>query len=253
MNKNGKLKARRQGLLRAIGLSFVFLLTMMNAGLADEARDKIFAERARAAWQSARNQFQSNTNDPVLAWQFARTCFDYADLSPEKRAAIAQEGIAACSHSLTLADSAGAHYYLALNLGELAQTEDLGALKLVREMAREFEATAALDKKFDFAGPERGLGLLSRDAPGWPVSVGSRRKAREYLESAATLAPGDPENILNLAETCLKWGDKTEAKKELDVLGDLWPKAQKNFTGQAWEQSWDDWSKRRDVLREKLD
>jgi hypothetical protein len=137
-------------------------------------------------------------------------------------------------------------------MGQLAQAETLGALKLVREMVQEFNTTTEVDPHFDFAGAARGLGLLYRDAPGWPVSVGSRRKAHEYLENAVTLAPNDPENVLNLAESYLKWGDLPNAKNELHVLDGLWPQAQKNFTGPAWEPGWDDWSKRRAELRKEL-
>jgi hypothetical protein len=230
------------------------LVAAANVLLADDARDKFFAARAQAAYESAQNQYQSRTNDAVLAWQFARTCFDWADWATNKlqRAAIAQEGMAASQQSLLVTDSAAGHYYLALNMGQLAQAETLGALKLVREMSHEFETAGELDPHFDFAGADRGLGLLYRDAPGWPVSIGSRRKAHEYLENAVTLAPGDPENVLNLAESYLKWGDTINAKNELHVLDGLWPKAQQDFTGQAWERSWDDWSKRRDELRKEL-
>jgi hypothetical protein len=152
-----------------------------------------------------------------------------------------------------LTNSAPAHYYLALNLGQLAQAERLGALKLVHEMQHEFKMAANLDVHFDFAGPERGLGLLYREAPAWPVSIGNRQKARQFLEAAAALAPDDPENILNLGEAYLKWDDHTLAQRELFALDALWPQAQTNLTGQVWEASWQDWSKRRDAMREKLE
>jgi hypothetical protein len=67
------------------------------------------------------------------------------------------------------------------------------------------------------------------------------------------LAPDYPGNVLNLAESELTWGDKTAAKKELAALDALWPAAQKALTGEAWEESWDDWSQRRDALRAKLE
>jgi tetratricopeptide (TPR) repeat protein len=252
MNKQGEKKVRARSW--RVGLSLLFFLAAADVLLADDARDKIFAERAQAAYQSAQSRFQSNTNDAALAWQFGRTCFDWADWATNKvqRAAIAQEGMAACQQSLLLADSAAGHYYLALNMGQLAQAETLGALKLVREMSREFSTAAEMDPHFDYAGPDRGLGLLCRDAPGWPMSIGSRRKAHEYLENAVTLAPNDPENVLNLAESYLKWDDLVNAKNQLRVLDGLWPKAQQVFTGQAWEPSWDDWSKRRAELRKEL-
>ena len=254
MNKNGKLKTGGRCLLQIIGLSLVLILGATNVLRADDAHDKIFADRARAAYQSAQGQYLSHTNDPILAWQFARTCFDWADWATNKmqRSAIAEEGMAASRQSLTVADSAAGHYYLALNMGQLAQAETLGALKLVREMSHEFETAAEMDPHFDFAGPARGLGLLCRDAPGWPVSIGSRRKAHDYLQSAVTLAPNDPENVLNLAESYQKWDDFVNAKNQLQVLDALWPKAQKDFTGEAWERSWDDWTKRREALRQEL-
>ncbi len=120
-------------------------------------------------------------------------------------------------------------------------------------MEREFKTAADLDKSFDYAGPERGLGLLYRDAPGWPVSIGSRRKAREYLEQAAKLAPDYPENHLNLVESFLQWHETDNAKRELAALDSLWPSAKTNFTGETWEQNWDDWSTRRAVARKKLE
>lgn len=257
--KDGKnILNRRQG-TRASRLLFVLcLLCLWVAGetlLASDPQESIFADRARAAFDRAQSQFEAHTNDPVAAWEFGRACFDWADWATNKaqRAAIARDGMAACRHSLALADSAAGHYYLGLNQGQLARSEMLGGLKLVREMEREFKTTAALDGQFDFAGPERCLGLLYRDAPGWPMSIGNRRAAREFLESAVAIAPAYPENILNLAESYLKWGNRADAQRELNALDALWPRAQKDLAGPAWEQSWDDWSKRRDILRQKLE
>jgi hypothetical protein len=234
-----------------LGLALLILLAAPCRLRADDAKNKMFAERAAAAYHAAQNQYLAHSNNPVLAWQFARTCFDWADWSTNKstRAAIAQEGIAACHQSLQFSNSAAAHYYLGLNMGQLAQAETFSALKLVREMSREFTTANDLDPHLDYAGPNRSLGLLYRDAPGWPVSLGNRRKAEDYLQTAATLAPNYPENILNLAESYSTWGDIVNTRKELARLNALWPKAQTNFTGQAWEQSWDDWFKRRAALR----
>jgi tetratricopeptide (TPR) repeat protein len=233
-----------------------FLFAAAGIALADDAQNKIFAARAEMEFQRAQIQFESNTNNPDAAWQFARACFDCADFATNKteRAALAGQGIAACRQLLARdTNSVAAHYYLGMNLGQLARTKSLGALKLVREMEKEFKTAAELDEHFDYAGPERNLGLLYRDAPGWPMSVGSRRKAREFLESAAQLAPDYPENYLNLIESDLKWKDYTAAKKELDALEALWPVAQKKFTAEKWEQNWDDWSTRRADARKELE
>jgi hypothetical protein len=238
------------------GLATAFFL-FATAGIvfADESQNKIFAARAEAEFHRAQIQFQSDTNNSTNAWLFARACYDFADFATDdvQRATIAVQGIAACRQLVAREPkSAPAHYYLAMNLGQLARTELLGALKIVNEMEREFKTAQALDAQFDFAGPERNLGLLYRDAPGWPASIGSKRKARAFLDQAEKLAPDYPENNLNLAESFLQWHENEDAKKELDALDLLWPKAQTNFTGEVWEQSWDDWSTRRDDARKKL-
>ncbi|HTR42123.1 MAG TPA: hypothetical protein VMH87_10960 [Pseudomonadales bacterium] len=223
--------------------------------LAITGQEQIFAQRARATYEKALAEYSSQTNNPVVAWQFARACYDWANWATNKsqNTMISQQGIDACQRSLLITNSAAAHYYMGLNLGQLAQSETFHGLRLVREMEREWQAAAALDEHFDFAGPDRSLGLLYRDAPGWPLSLGSRHNALEFLQNAAMLAPDDPENILNLGETYLKWGDTANAKRELKILDAIWPKAQKNLAGEAWEPDWHDWLKRRDALRQKLD
>ena len=232
----------------------LFLLVVAAAVSAGEMPQRLFEARTESAFQLAQIQFQSQSNNPVAAWQFGRACFDLADVSTNKsaRAGIARKGMAACRHSLALANSAAGHYYLAFNMGQLARTERIGALKLVREMERELKAAAELDRNFDFGGPERSLGLLYREAPDWPVSLGSRRKARQFLESAVALAPDYPENVLYAAESHLKWREYPEAARELEALDVLWPRARTNLTGELWESSWNDWTNRRDGLRKRL-
>lgn len=227
---------------------------MVAIASADGTQDAVFAQRAESAFNQAQGRYRSQMDNPVAAWEFGRACYDWADCATNKaqRAAVARKGIAACRQSLLFTNSAPAHYYLAMDMGQLAQSETLGALKLVRQMESEFLAAAGLDAALDFGGPERGLGLLYRDAPGWPLSIGNRARARKNLENAVKLAPDYPENVLNLAESELMWGEKAEAARQLAALDALWPAAQKALTGQHWEPSWSDWTNRRDALREKL-
>ena len=226
-----------------------------GVAFADDAQKKVFATRVEAEFLRAQIQFQSATNNPTNAWQFARACFDFADFATNdtERATIAIQGIAACRQLVAREPkSTPAHYYLGMNLGQLARTELIGALKLVQEMEVEFKTAESLDAHFDYAGPARNLGLLYRDAPGWPASIGNKRKARDWLERAVKLAPDYPENRLNLAESYLQWSESDHAKLELKALDSLWPKARTNFTGEIWERSWGDWSTRRDAARKKL-
>ena len=126
------------------------------------------------------------------------------------------------------------------------------ALSPMRVMEREFKTAVALDADFDFAGPERNLGLLYLQAPRIG-SIGSKRKAREFLERAVKRAPDYPENHLNLLEAEFQWDEPDRARTQLNALDTIWSKAQTNFTGDAWAQSWDDWIKRRDAAQKKVD
>ena len=238
-------------------LAAAFFIFFVAAGMVfgDElATNAIFAAHARTEYYRAQARYQADADDATNAWQFARTCYDLADFATNdaERAQLANQGVDACRQLIARSPkSAPAHYYLAMNLGQLARTEWIGALLLVREMEREFKTGAALDANFDFAGTERNLGLLYLQAPRIG-SIGSKRKAREFLERAVKLAPEYPENHLNLAEAYFKWGEPDHAKTQLNVLDAVWSKAQTNLTGEAWARSWHDWSNRRDAAQKKL-
>ncbi len=247
-----------RGFRRALSLAFLLAVLAVGPrlGAGEHPRDTNIAARVERVFLEARAQHESQPGDSLLAWQFARACFDRAEFATNdaERASLAVQGIAACRQVLERqTNSAPAHYYLAMDLGQLARTRSLGALKLVDEMEREFEAARRLDPQFDHAGPDRNLGLLYLQAPGWPVSLGSRSKARQHLRRAVELAPQYPENPLNLVEADLTWSDRAGAKRELKALDDLLPQARTNFTGEAWAASWADWDTRLTAARGKLE
>lgn len=213
------------------------------------------ATRARHAYWQTEALYRKEPARLDAAWEFGRACFDLAEFSTNstERAEMAEQGVAACKQALSIdRQSAVAHYYLGMNLGELAQTRGLGALKLVDQMQREFESARQLDEHVDYAGPDRNLGLLYRDAPSW-ISVGSRSKARKHLVRAVELAPEYPENRLNLAESFSKWSDFSGVRREYKAMEELWPKARSNFVGAAWSASWVDWDQRLKRLKKKVE
>lgn len=234
--------------------SFAFFLVTAVTVLGQPTTNKVFAARAEQAFARAQKEFAAHPGDSNAASQLGRTSYDWSEFATnaDQRAAIAQAGIAACQQ-LVARDpkSAPGHYYLAMNYGELAEAEEpsIAAYKLIREIEREFKTASDLDERLDFAGPPRCLGLLYRDAPGWPISIGSKHKAREYLEHAAVLAPGFPENQMNLVESYVHWHQRVEAEAAWQKLATIWPAARTNLTGTAWEQSWDDWATRRTAVR----
>ena len=135
-----------------------FIFAFVTAASAQSTTTNlVFAARVERAFEQAQIEFASSTNGPA-AWQFARACFDFADLATNEteRAEIAGQGIAACRKLLAReTNSAPGHYYLAMNYGQLAQAEApfLAAYHLVKQMEREFKTAADLDKDFDYAGP----------------------------------------------------------------------------------------------------
>jgi tetratricopeptide (TPR) repeat protein len=213
------------------------------------------ASRAEAAYRQLRLRYESQPSNIVAAWKFASACFDECEFSRKDadRARVANQGIAACRQALSLDPKAvGAHYFLGMDLAQLARTEMIGALNLLEEVEKEWETAIKLDENFDYAGPDRNLGLLYRDAPGWPLSIGNRAKAREHMFRAVTLHPDYPENHLNLIEALLKWDTHSEAAQAAAALEQILPEARKKFTGPDWESSWDDWNTRWKAIQAKL-
>jgi hypothetical protein len=235
------------GIRVLLGLLVAWTALSTPAGEAGETvRDRVL-RRTQTAYHDARTAHFSHPTNVIAAWQFSRTCFDRAFSTESKsmRAAFAEEGIAA-ARAATRSDpkSAAAWYYLALNVGQLASTKTLGALSLVADMETHLLQARTLDKTFDHGGPDRTLGLLYRDAPGWPLSVGSRKKARKHLEAAVAIAPDYFENRLNLLESFIEWREKTEALAEYRRTAPLLAKARAKLAGPEWEASWLDWNAR---------
>jgi tetratricopeptide (TPR) repeat protein len=190
-------------LLCTIGL----LSLLVYPAMASKPEWRLEAERSLAR---ASANLAADTNSATAGWEFARACFDLAEYATNstERAALAQQGIAAARRVIARhPDNGPAHYYLGMNLGQLARTRLLSALKMVKELEKEFLHALELAPNLDFAGPDRGLGLLYRDAPSIG-SVGSRRKAQHHLQNAVRLAPLYPENRLLLAESYFSWGDR---------------------------------------------
>ncbi len=198
---------------------------------------------AGGLFHQAKARFQQEPGNLQAACQFGRACFELAECATNRtqRAEIATQGIAACREAIgRSSNSAPGHYYLGLNLGELARTKGLTALSLVSTMRKEFDLARSIDPRIDYAGPDRNLGQLYRDAPAL-LSVGNRYEAERRLQSAVALAPDFPDNHLELIEGYIKWGELENARRQLSALEAAWPAARAKLTGPAWAASWADW------------
>jgi hypothetical protein len=237
-------------------IGWLALLGTVPGVAAAERPPRRFAAGAEQRFEEARTRFHADTNDTARAWQLGRAAFDWAEFARDNRhrETIATEGIVACRLAVARNDQlAAAHYYLGMNLGQLAQARKLEALGIVKEMERCFQTARQLQETLDFAGPDRNLGLLYWHAPGWPASIGSRSQAREHLERAAKLGAEYPDNRLNLMEALLQWKATERLGQEVLAYSELLPRARQGFAGTAWEQGWHEWDARWELLRSELE
>ncbi len=199
--------------------------------------------------------YESDPTNSQSALKFARACFEFAEFATNstQRALLANEGIKAARWVLENQPQNGeAHYWLAMNLAQLSRTKGWGALKIVNEMEKEYLKAIELSPEIDYAGPHRLLGLLYRDAPGWPLSIGSKQKAKYHLQQAVKLAPDFPDNQLFLIESFIKWGEKSEAIRQYNQAKIIIQNAKNVFTGDYWAASWEDWNSRLKKVSDKL-
>jgi tetratricopeptide (TPR) repeat protein len=226
-----------------IGLALCLFFSSADAAPVAVTARQVALEQACDA---ARAKSESSPADAEAAWQLARACFECAYISTKKSSHLdwAEDGVKASRRALQIQDSAPAHYYLGLNLAEIARVKKLGALAHLRELEREWLAASALDPHFDYAGPDRALGLLYRDAPDPPFSLGNRTKADKHLRHAVSLAPEFPENHLNLIESYLKWNQMESASRETEALRSRLAAARQQFSAPDWNCRWEDWDKR---------
>ena len=211
------------------------------------AETNSFAGQAEKIFSAARLAAQKNPTNTIALVHLARATFNWAEYArhDDQREEIALQGIAA-ARSVTNREptNAAALYWLGMDLGQLARTKTLGALKLVREIEELFHRARKLDPHTDHAGPDRSLGRLYRDAPGWPTSIGSRKKAREHLEQAVELHPEFPENQLELLESFAAWGERKDFDRQFTITEKIIAEARLDFTGAQWDGHWADWNQR---------
>src|SRR6266850_4859493 len=116
-------RGQRSG--RVAGLAGLILVCLGLLASVTSGSDLTFSAQAQRAFWEALKRYEGEPRNAEAAWQFARACFDRAEFATNstERAEIAELGIAACQQLIAREPkSAPAHYYLGMNLGQLAQT-----------------------------------------------------------------------------------------------------------------------------------
>lgn len=212
-------------------------------------------ERLTRRLAAAQEQFAATPTNLLPALALGRACFELAEFATNstQRAALAEQGIAACHRALSLSPTnAAAYCALGLNLGQLARTRTLGALKLVPQIEAAWLAAATSDPQVNHAAPHRLLAMLYDGAPGWPLSIGSSAAARTNFQQAVRLAPDYADNWLVYLEACLGWSDLQTARSLVTPAAAAMAKAPQLFPGTDWAWELQDWQQRWTAAQKRL-
>ena len=190
-------------------------MAQADALLASPALDYQKAQQALALYESLPQ------GNPALLTRLARTCFILGDLAPiEERGRYYEKGLDYADKLLAQEPNGVAgHYWKALNFsGQADVGTRMQGFKLLPKIMEELKRVLALDQTYDDAGAHRVIGRIYFEAPGWPISVGDKKKSLTHLTTAVRLAPNHSTNHLYLAETMLDLGQKDQARAELQKV-----------------------------------
>src|SRR5690606_9445160 len=111
-------------------------------------------------------------------------------------------------------DNPEAHYWQAVLMGRIGEERGiLQSLFMVDDIMRAVQRTLELDP--EHGGAHLVASQVYRKAPGWPLSVGDRKKALEHALEAVRLSPGETTRVLNLAEAYLNDRQRDKAIETL--------------------------------------
>jgi tetratricopeptide (TPR) repeat protein len=171
-----------------------------NMTLARQAAD-IWAARAAAG------------QDFEALWKLARACYWIGthDQEPARRPAL-ERGVAAAEQAATLKpDAPEGHFWMAANMGALAESFGLRqGIKYRGRIRDELQRVLSMDPAWLQGSADRAIGWWYHMVPG--LFGGSEKKAEEHLRRALTFNPKSTATLYFLAEVLLEDGRKTEAK-----------------------------------------
>jgi tetratricopeptide (TPR) repeat protein len=156
---------------------------------------------------------------------------------PERKGAL-EAGIAAARTAIRLnAARPEGHFWLAANMGALAESFGLRqGIKYRGEIKDAMLTTLKIDPAFLDGSADRALGRWYYKVPG--LFGGSNRKSEEHLRKSLSYNPNSIISHIFLAETLDDMGRKDEARKEAQAALDApldpnWTPEDKRFKEQA--------------------
>jgi tetratricopeptide (TPR) repeat protein len=189
---------------------------------------KLIDERELDEWnlETARDElFGLVEKDSECAWAYGLLSEinywlgEYAE-DAEDKLAFFDEGVECGKSAVGIdEDSLEGNFWLAVNYGAFGQEKGImQSLALISPIKTAAERAAQIDANYFYGGPWRVLGRLYHKAPGFPLSVGSTKKAVECLEKAVEAGPKFFLNRLFLAEAYISNRDKAKARAQLEWI-----------------------------------
>lgn len=174
------------------------------------------AQRAAAIWAQ---RLIANPKDFESAWKLSRARYWLGTngLPQAERKAALESGIAAARQAIGLdANKPDGHFWLAANMGALAESYGLRQGIRYRGQIRDaLEIVLKLDPAYLDGSADRAIGRWYYKVPG--LFGGDDRKSEQHLRKALAYNPQSIITRLFLAETLIELGKKTEARNELET------------------------------------
>jgi hypothetical protein len=178
-------------------------------------RDLASATRAAELWETR------SAVDFEAAWKLSRICYWLGTHAPQpaRRNAL-ERGINAGESAIRLAsDLPDGHFWLAANMGALAESSGIVAgLKYRGRIKTELERVIAIDPGWDGGAAEAALGRWYFEVP--RLFGGSGAKAQEHLRRALGFDPRSLVALSFLAELVAGDGRRDEARALLQRVID---------------------------------
>lgn len=195
------------------------------------------AKRATEIWAE---RLKANPKDFESAYKLAQARYWLGTNGlpePERKAAL-EAGIAAARSAIAVnAARPEGHFWLAANMGALAESFGLRqGIKYRGQIKDALLMTLKLDPAFLDGSADRALGRWYFKVPG--VFGGSNKKSEEHLRKSLTYNPNSIISHIFLAETLEDMGRKDEARKEAQAALDApldpdWTPEDRRFKEQA--------------------
>jgi tetratricopeptide (TPR) repeat protein len=188
--------------------------------------DALYADRANlaSARQAAGLWTSALERDPLSfdpAWKLARVCYWLGGHAPkpERRAFLERGIVAGRQASAAAPQRPEGHFWIAANMGALAESFGLRAgLKYRKPIREELETVLRLDPALMDGSADRALGRWYHKVPG--LFGGSNTKAEEHLRASLRYNPDSTIGHFFLAELLMDEGRTREARIELQAVLD---------------------------------